>query len=122
MLRVASIIVVVGCASPLRVERGTTQVTPRPTLAVSTKSDTRLEHPLAPRDRSATNCRRDSDCNEHRFGVCGYLSDGLDHSQYDTVAAVLHYRGRACIYAKCASTACREETLPTPSKELAGSK
>ncbi len=120
VMRLACIVVLIGCASPRPVERGTTPlVSPRPELAVSNKSDARLEQPLATRERSESNCRRDSDCNEHRFGVCGYLSDGFDHSQDGAMPAVLHYRGRACIYAQCASTACREKALPTPTKDLA---
>jgi len=94
-------------------------IVPSPELAASTTSAPRLEQPLAPRIRSANECTHDSDCSEHRFGFCGYLDDGRGHDNAGQTLAVLRHRGRTCIYAMCASTACREEALPTPSKDLA---
>jgi hypothetical protein len=122
VLRLACIVVLIGCATPRPVERGVTIVSPRAQLAASTKSDAPLEQPLLPRDRSTSQCRHDSDCSEHDFGFCGYLDDGVNRNHSGAVLAVLRYRGRACMYAMCASSACREEALPTPSKELAESE
>jgi hypothetical protein len=115
MVRLVCLLVLIGCAEPRRVERSRALVTPRSTLAVSTNPDPWLEQRLAPRHRSASTCRKDSDCNEHGFGFCGYLSDDVDRNQGGAIQAVLRYHGRACLYAKCASTACREDAFPTAS-------
>jgi hypothetical protein len=110
--------VVVGCGSP-RPVGPTTMVAARPQLAASMTAEPQVEQPLAPRERAVSECRQDRDCNELQFGFCGYASDDRDHSFSAGHEAVLHYRGRVCLYALCAGAACRSGAVPKPSPELA---